>query len=1090
MAATAAEPPAMLRFVASMIEPVGDDVSGDPQAKLARKTTGGAKRPRLSLRTAAIITVAVLALVVPLGLLTYHALAIGDLVTIEAHPGNPTPGVMPGAVTGDNVVVTAGPAAPANLSDKTRATVQIRLSSEERSRILVVRRLQPPGPARLVWPQDGEYFDLGGLPEPGKSLTYRVRSLLANSQWGLVPAPPNGTHAVEVTAGTQRTLLAFRVVERHPVTLRECLARTTFFLRLSKIAALTFLVSLAAFVGAVAATIRRRPALAAAGFASALVLSYSALTPMFQAADETSHLATLEWELAGGTRGKPPYWPASLTAATRALDQDRVQYHPEESMPLGGPVARTRAADLLRQPLTDQASVAGNLATEAGLQDVGTRSPLFYPLARLVPGAVLRWPVIERLMLYRLLAAGLGLAGVLCGIAALAVAKQPLEMFIGIVLIVAVPEWAGIMGSTTNYAPGMGLALLATCLALNALTSRPATALAWLCGSVAVALLGGFFLPDNLLLAAIFLGFLCLAAGKWLVDHFLPTSPTDRRWVTAAIVSGVVLLAVATATLGVTLLPFTGAGDQPANLVRNGDAETGTLDNWTGFTKVVSDMPHAGKFCFLKQGPTLVKSNEFLPIDPATTYTLSGWFRATSNNPSTVFLGYVPYDADKNPIQPANVLVVPGSETSLVDACKADDTILEIADGAMWTTGEPTCIAFEVDDTGRYSDLPNRKLTSYSILRVENRGDHWVVQLKNPCGQTYPAGTKVREHSAGGTYIYNAAGGRSTPAQWTQFSATIRGVAKSGAPADQWWHGTKYAQILMLLNYGQSEDVGALADDITMRRMTFLSSPTGWLGTRRLLFVTEVASRVGADRGEVNLTRWLPIMLLPLLGSAVYLALTAFAARLRPKDGQVLLAVVVSGLVVLGALIATLVAGTTGTPTSAVVIGLNHWLFRRIIINAAAGTSLAWDQDFFVWKTFLGALGWHDLLLPEWAYAVSRWISTLALASVPLLFATFDRKNNRGRRLALLFFGAGLTVLTAAFYLRTTLSVFLHGRYLLFALPLVVLPICYLASARAARWSLLAIAAGAVALSLFTILHVTPTRYLFTGGGLVSALLP
>ncbi len=516
----------------------------------------------------------------------------------------------------------------------------------------------------------------------------------------------------------------------------------------------------------------------------------------------------------------------------------------------------------------------------------------------------------------------------------------------------------------------------------------------------------------------------------------------------------------------------------------------GTLDNWTGFTKVVSDTPHEGKFCFLKQGPTLVKSNEFLPIDPAKTYILSGWFKATGKDPSIVFLGYAPYDANRNPIQPANVLVVQGSETFLLKACKADDTILEIADGSAWAPGSWNCIAFEVDASGSYTDLPNRKLTSYNILKVGNTGGHWYVQLKNPCGQTYPAGTKVREHCSGNTYIYNAACARSTVAHWTQFSATIQGVASHGAPMDHWWRGTKFAQILMLLNYGQSEDVGVLADAITMRQVTFLSSPVSWFVDRHLAFFARMITRYGGEWGAINLTHWLPIMLLPLVGTAICLPLTMLVTRVRPKNDHTWLAVVASGLVTLAAVTATVLTGSTRTPTSAVIIGLNHWLFRRIIIDAAAGTFFSWDQDFFVWKTFLGALGWHDLLLPEWTYAVSRWISTVALASVPLLFATCDRANDRGRKLAFLFFGAGLTVLTAAFYLRTTLGVFLHGRYLLFGLPLVVLPLCYLASARAARWSLLAIAAGAVALSLFTILCVTPIRYLFTGGGLVYALLP
>jgi hypothetical protein len=288
-----------------------------------------------------------------------------------------------------------------------------------------------------------------------------------------------------------------------------------------------------------------------------------------------------------------------------------------------------------------------------------------------------------------------------------------------------------------------------------------------------------------------------------------------KRWIEIAVL-----------LLGIVLVPGVRAADQPVspaksgdapvNLVQNGDAETGTLDGWIGFKKVISDDPHSGKFCFSAVGRVKVTSSGYIPIDPNKTYTLTAWLKSTGKEPSIVYVGYIPCDADKASIEHRAVDACPGTETTLVEACSPEDKVLKIADGSKWVPGPTTGVAFDVDDSGKYADLPNQKFIGFNILRVENKGEYWEVHLQDVYGKACPAGTKVREHLAGGTCIYNAAIDTSVPTQWTKYTGTVCGSALFGAPENQWWHGTKYAQVLLLLNWGQNDAVSVAVDDISV----------------------------------------------------------------------------------------------------------------------------------------------------------------------------------------------------------------------------------------------------------------------------------
>lgn len=270
--------------------------------------------------------------------------------------------------------------------------------------------------------------------------------------------------------------------------------------------------------------------------------------------------------------------------------------------------------------------------------------------------------------------------------------------------------------------------------------------------------------------------------------------------------------------MAVFIIPAFAFADAELNFVKNGDAETGTLENWQGFSEVVSEGAHSGMHCFSRRGEQFVCSQELIPIDPAKAYILNGWLKSAGKKRSRVYFGYEPFDAQKRPIAPYQFNCVAGSETVLAEACKAEDTIIKIANGAKWKPVEHARVAFAVDDSGGYKDLPNRNLSTEGITRVENKGDHWEVHLKSGCGLAYPAGTKVREQMSSSRYIFNAALFKLVPNTWTQCTGTIKGQATSQVPVrhDKWWPGTRYVRIILLANYGQTADAELLIDDLSM----------------------------------------------------------------------------------------------------------------------------------------------------------------------------------------------------------------------------------------------------------------------------------
>lgn len=247
------------------------------------------------------------------------------------------------------------------------------------------------------------------------------------------------------------------------------------------------------------------------------------------------------------------------------------------------------------------------------------------------------------------------------------------------------------------------------------------------------------------------------------------------------------------------------------NLAKNGDASEG-LNDWKNVTAIV-DGGKNGK-CFEIKGSKFVCSTNMIPIDPKKSYNLSAWFKSGNDKENRVFFGLVFYDERKRKILPDSITPVTASNTVLTKDAKKGDKIVYIKEAATWMPAigkKNALIAFEIDETEAYSDLPNFKIVQIEAIK-EEKGGHKLT-LKTSIRKDLPAGTKVRCHIKSGhyMYVYNF---KKNLKEWTKFGGNIKPEAKTGTPRATIWRGAKFVRVLLLANWGQKSDEVLLVDDI------------------------------------------------------------------------------------------------------------------------------------------------------------------------------------------------------------------------------------------------------------------------------------
>jgi hypothetical protein len=274
-------------------------------------------------------------------------------------------------------------------------------------------------------------------------------------------------------------------------------------------------------------------------------------------------------------------------------------------------------------------------------------------------------------------------------------------------------------------------------------------------------------------------------------------------------------LAMGIAGIGIMATAAIGAD----NLVKYGDADDATwAKKWHKNLSFNPQDKLKGKNSFeADKKYTWAFSPTMIEIDPAQAYKLSGWIKSIGAEDSRCFLGLRMYNAKKRSIDRVNITVRKGSFTRLMADAKKGDKVLKVSDCSKWDMRKlnlkRTCLAF--DAVKDFSDLPNYNI-SPGIEKIEKKDNFYEVTLVKPLAKTYPDGTKIRQHYMHGGFQYCAASYKAVPKKWTQYSAVVKGLAKYGAPNKQFWPGTKYVRIVIILNYQKKGDCKALFDDISL----------------------------------------------------------------------------------------------------------------------------------------------------------------------------------------------------------------------------------------------------------------------------------
>jgi hypothetical protein len=235
-------------------------------------------------------------------------------------------------------------------------------------------------------------------------------------------------------------------------------------------------------------------------------------------------------------------------------------------------------------------------------------------------------------------------------------------------------------------------------------------------------------------------------------------------------------------------------------------------EEWHG--KGLSTIEDGGQKHLQVKGPGLLFYKKEFKVDPTQSYTLKAEFKSGNTKTPNLFFGLICLDENKKHIATQYVNVLRGSETELTQACSAEDKVVKVKNAAAWKTDKYSYIAFDIDNSGKFKDLPNNKLSSMGLLKIKEKDGIWNVTLKSSCGQTFPAGTKVRLHRSGGTYLYSIAINEPVLTEWTELEDDINGQTLAGFDSNKFKVGTKYVRIIGLINFQGDNDTITLIKNV------------------------------------------------------------------------------------------------------------------------------------------------------------------------------------------------------------------------------------------------------------------------------------
>ncbi len=256
------------------------------------------------------------------------------------------------------------------------------------------------------------------------------------------------------------------------------------------------------------------------------------------------------------------------------------------------------------------------------------------------------------------------------------------------------------------------------------------------------------------------------------------------------------------------------------NLLANGGAELGQ-QYWGGLKLTDRDF-FSGKYCFelaLKKAKQTVGPWYMVKIDPNKLYTFSGKFKAVGSAPCKVTILLITHDKFMRGFSYYAINVRQGTETTLTEPVRAGDSVIMVKDAGTWQAKPYFGIAFGIDDSGQYHNLPNHNLSSAGIKSVTRSGNHWQIALNRPVKKSYLSGCKVRLHRSGRPKM-TAIPTQNISTEWTDLSFKFKGISKLFKPRGKgeikkFWPYTEYIAIKILVS-GIPGKSKLLLDDLTL----------------------------------------------------------------------------------------------------------------------------------------------------------------------------------------------------------------------------------------------------------------------------------
>ena len=258
------------------------------------------------------------------------------------------------------------------------------------------------------------------------------------------------------------------------------------------------------------------------------------------------------------------------------------------------------------------------------------------------------------------------------------------------------------------------------------------------------------------------------------------------------------------------------------NLVPSGDFEDETLAGQWAPPDQVSQTKEdrvSGDSALCYKGQTWAVSPELAGVDPQQSYVLQV-FMKDSKGDLTVLLGLQLFDENGEQISSFSVAPIPGTEAVLLKGASEGDKVLHV-EGNPWEPIPQTATAVAFDAKEDLSDLPNPRTAAIERIVAGNAGS-FEVNLSSPLAQSYPAGTRVRQHRYADFPVMSFEPGK----DWEAHRFEIGGVSEPGnIEQGKFWHGTRYVRpafaglIRGAASMASEEPIELLVDDLSLIRV-------------------------------------------------------------------------------------------------------------------------------------------------------------------------------------------------------------------------------------------------------------------------------